>query len=138
MIARHFGILSVLLVTIAATTSGIAQAPAAPTRPYTGNFGGGFAVTHGNTDTRNFNLTGAIALTPSTRNGVKGTANYFRGSQNDVLNLDRTAVNMRDEYTLTDRTLAFGQLDYARDQFKEMIFFWAPTGGVGYKLINND
>ena len=32
----------------------------------------------------------------------------------------------------------FGQLDYLGDQFKEMIFFWAPTGGIGYKLINTD
>jgi len=28
-------------------------------------------------------------------------------------------------------------MDYLRDKFKEIIFFWAPTGGVGYKLVNS-
>ena len=32
----------------------------------------------------------------------------------------------------------FGQLDYLRDPFPPLQFFWAPPAGVGYKLINND
>jgi putative salt-induced outer membrane protein YdiY len=32
----------------------------------------------------------------------------------------------------------FGQLDYLRDQFKQINFFWAPTAGLGYRLINTD
>ena len=116
----------------------MAQAPAEPTPVYTGNVGGGFALTNGNTSTRNFNLTGAIVRTPKGRNVMKGTANYFRGTQSDILNLDRAAINIRDEYTISNRTFVFGQLDYLRDQFKQMTFFWAPTAGVGYKLINTD
>ena len=75
---------------------------------------------------------------PKTRNVIKGTASYLRGTQSDVLNLDRTSINVRDEYTISNRTFVFGQLDYLRDQFKEIIFFWAPTAGIGYKLINTD
>jgi putative salt-induced outer membrane protein YdiY len=39
---------------------------------------------------------------------------------------------------LTNRVFAFGQVDYLRDKFKEIIFLWTPSGGLGYKLINND
>ena len=137
MMVRRLGILSVLLGSFVVAGAAFAQAPA-PSSMYSGNFGGGLAVTNGNTNTRSFNLSGAIVRDPKTRNVIKGTASYLRGSQNDLLNLDRTAINMRDEYSISQRTYTFGQLDYVRDQFKQMIFFWAPTAGVGYKLINTD
>jgi len=138
MIARHLGILSVLITSIVVSTAAMAQASTDPTRVYTGNLGGGLALTNGNTSTRNFNLTGAIARAPKGPNLIKGTASYFRGTQTDILNLDRTSINIRDEYTISNRTFLFGQLDYLRDQFKQMTFFWAPTAGLGYKLINRD
>jgi putative salt-induced outer membrane protein YdiY len=137
MIARYLG-MSVLFASLAASSTAIAQAPAAPAPLYTGNLGGGLAITNGNTDTRNINLTGAIVRDPKTRNVMKGTGSYLRGTQSDILSLDRTSIYIRDEYTISNRTFVFGQLDYLRDQFKEMIFFWAPTGGIGYKLINTD
>ena len=108
MIARHLGILSVLIPSLAAAATAGAQAPAAPTPLYTGSLGGGFALTSGNTDTKNFNLAGAIVRDPKTRNVIKGTASYLRGTQGNLLNLDRTSVNLRDEYTISNRTFAFG------------------------------
>jgi putative salt-induced outer membrane protein YdiY len=131
------GILSVLGVSLAVSATAFAQAPVQPPA-YTGNFGGGIALTDGNTKTRNINLTGTIVRDLKTRNVIKGTGSYLRGTQTDVLNLDRTTINIRDEYTVTNRTFVFGQLDYLRDQFKQVTFFWAPTGGLGYKLINTD
>jgi putative salt-induced outer membrane protein len=138
MNVRRMGILSVLIGSFAVSTAAIAQAPTEPTPLYTGNVGGGLALTNGNTSTRNFNLTGSIVRAPKGRNVTKATASYLRGTQSDILNVDRTAINIRDEYTLSNRTFVFGQLDYQRDQFKQMIFFWAPTAGIGYKLINTD
>ena len=137
MTVRHLGVFSVLLVSFVSISAVFAQAPG-PTSIYSGNFGGGLAVTNGNTNTRSFNLSGAILRDPKTKNVIKGTASYLRGSQSDILNVDRTAINARDEYSISNRTYTFGQLDYVRDQFKEMIFFWAPTAGLGYKLINTD
>jgi putative salt-induced outer membrane protein len=128
------------MVTLAMASVAAAQAPATPptTPNYTGNLGGGFAFTGGNTHTKNVNLTGALVANANARNVIKGTASYLRGTLNDVLNLDKTLFNFRDEYTVSNRTFVFGQLDYLRDQFKEINFFWAPTAGVGYKLINTD
>src|SRR5262245_21657739 len=138
MTVRYSVVLSVFIAGFLAATEVMAQAPAEPTPVYTGNVGGGLALTNGNTDTRNFNLTGAIARDPNGRNVIKANASYLRGTQSDILNLDRTLINIRDEYTISNRTFVFGQTDYVRDQFKQIIFFWAPTAGVGYKLINTD
>ena len=104
MIARHLG-MSVLFASLAASGTAVAQAPAAPAPLYTGNFGGGLAMTNGNTDTRNINLTGAIVRDSKTSNVIKGIGSYLRGTQSDVLNLDRTSINIRDEYTISNRTL---------------------------------
>src|SRR5688572_25278838 len=87
MALRYF--LSTLTVSLLLSGFGFAQAPQQPTPVYTGNIGGGFALTGGNTDTRNFNLTAGMVRDPKTRNVIKGTAAYLRGDQNDVLNLDR-------------------------------------------------
>ena len=100
--------------------------------------GGGIALTGGNTDTKNFNLTFNLVRDPKTRNVIKASAAYLRGNQNHVNTLDRTAFNLRDEYTISGRTFTFGQVDYLRDKFKQIIFLWAPVAGVGYKLINTD
>jgi hypothetical protein len=56
-----------------------AQAPSNPPPVYTGSFGGGLAITSGNTDTQNFNLTAALVRDPKTRNVIKGGATYLRG-----------------------------------------------------------
>jgi putative salt-induced outer membrane protein len=138
MTKPYLGILSVFAASVSLSSLAIAQAPGAPTPLYTGNVGGGLAVTRGNTETNNFNLTAALTRDPKTKNVIKGNAAYLRSSQSAILNLDRTSVNLRDEYGLSLRTFAFGQLDYFRDNFKQIIFFWAPTGGIGYKLINTD
>jgi putative salt-induced outer membrane protein len=105
---------------------------------YPGSLGGGFAQTGGNTDTQNFNLTFGITRDPKTNNVVKANATYLRGIQNDVLNLDRSGINIRNEYSLSERTFVFGQVDYLRDKFKEIIFLWVPAAGAGYRFINND
>lgn len=137
MTARHLGILSVFLANLLSSQFMFAQTPA-PTPLYTGNLGGGFALTSGNTDTKTFNITAGLVRDPKTKHVTKGNASYFRGTDQGNLNLDRSAFNVRHEYTLSGRTFVFGQTDYLRDKFKEIIFLWVPSGGVGYKLVNND
>ena len=75
---------------------------------------------------------------PKTKNVMKGNASYLRGAQNDILSLDRTIIKIRDEYTLSGRTFAFGEIEYLRDQFKQIVFLWVPAGGIGYKVINTN
>lgn len=95
-------------------------------------------MTGGNTDTKNFNLTFDLVRDPKNKNIIRSKASYLRGTQSDILSLDRAAFSIRDERTLGDNVFAFAQLDYLRDRFKDIIFLWAPTGGLGYKLLNTD
>jgi putative salt-induced outer membrane protein YdiY len=115
-----------------------AQQPPAPTPLYTGSFGGGFALTGGNTDTKNFNLTFNLVRDPKMKSVFKVDALYLRGSQNDVLNLHRSALKLRYEYSLTNRVFLFGEFGYLKDEFKDIQYLLAPIGGIGYKLINTD
>jgi len=130
-------LLGLISIMVAAVTAW-AQAAQEPPRVYTGSFGGGIALTGGNTDTKNYNLTLGLVRDSKTRNVMKTDVTYLRGSQTDILSVDKTAIKLRDEYTFSGRTFAFGQVDYLRDKFKQIIFLWAPIGGVGYKLLNKD
>jgi putative salt-induced outer membrane protein YdiY len=115
-----------------------AQQPAAPMPVYTGSFGGGLALTGGNTDTSNFNLTFNLVRDPKMKSVFKVDALYLRGSQNDELNLHRSAAKARYEYNLTRRVFLFGEFGYLRDEFKDIKYLLAPIGGIGYRLITND
>jgi putative salt-induced outer membrane protein YdiY len=116
----------------------MAQATTPPMPLYSGSFGGGLALTGGNTDTKNFNLSFNLLRDPKKKNVFKVDALYLRGSQTGILNLNRAAVKVRDEYTLTGRTFLFAEMGYLRDPFKDIRYLIAPVGGIGYRLINND
>jgi putative salt-induced outer membrane protein YdiY len=137
MILAKKGLLVVSLL-LAISRQAAGQAVPVPTPVYTGSVGGGLALTGGNTDTQNFNFTFNLVRDPKTRNVMKANAAYLRGTQNDILNVDRTNVLLRDEYTLSSRVFVFGQVDYLRDEFKHILFLWAPVGGLGFKLANTD
>ena len=115
-----------------------AQQPAAPMSIYSGSFGGGFALTGGNTDTTNYNLTFNLVRDPKMKSVFKAEALYLRGSQNGILNLHRSAAKARYEYNLTSRVFLFGEFGYLRDEFKQIDYLLAPIGGIGYRLINTD
>jgi putative salt-induced outer membrane protein len=115
-----------------------AQAPAAPMRDWTGSAGVGLSVTSGNSDTTNFNLSFDLKHDPKTKNVLKFTALYLRGDKDDELTVDRTSLLGRDEYSLSPRLFVFGQVDYLRDKFKLIDYLVAPTGGVGYKLVDTE
>jgi putative salt-induced outer membrane protein YdiY len=115
-----------------------APAPAAPAREYSGNFGGGLSLTGGNTDTRSYNLSFSHIHERKNGNTDKITASYLYGSENDVTSVNRGNVAFRDEYKLSSRSFVFGEARYVFDPFKDIQWYLAPYGGLGYKLIDND
>jgi putative salt-induced outer membrane protein YdiY len=133
-------VLSCFAVSLFTTPIAVAQAqqPPAPMSVYSGSFGGGLALTSGNTDTKNFNITFNLVRDPKTKNVFKVDALYLRASQNDVLTLHRSSLKLRDEYSLTNRVFLFAEFGYLRDEFKDIQYLLSPIGGIGYKLINTD
>lgn len=115
------------------------QEPAAAPPPvYAGSFGGGFGLTGGNSATKNVNLSFGLVRDPKTKDVFKVDALYLRSTQNDVLSLDRSLMRVREEHTVSGRAFLFSQMEYLRDRPKDIRYLLAPTGGVGYKVVNND
>jgi putative salt-induced outer membrane protein YdiY len=134
-------IVSVLTVGVLAPARLFAQPPcpcaATPDQgKWIGTAGAGLALTSGNSDTLNLNLSFDATYDPKTKHVVKATGLYIRGDQNDVVVVNRLSLGVRDQYTLSGRAFAFGQLDYLRDTFKAIDYLVAPTAGVGYTVID--
>src|SRR6266849_9378101 len=65
----------------------------------------------------------ATKYDPKTKFVFKADALYLRGSANGVKQVDKAAADARGEYALSDRTFAFGEVNYLRDPFKGMSYF---------------
>ena len=117
-----------------------AQSHTAPatSQVWAGNFGAGLALTNGNTDTRNFNVSFGVVRDPKTRSVVRTNGLYLRGDSNDKLIANQMAFVLRDEISLSAKTFVYGQGSYAHDTFKGIRYLFSPTAGVGYKFINTD
>ena len=140
---RHASGLAILLWTVFAAGPALAQAqaqpPAAPPPEppiWTGSFGAGLALTSGNADTSNFNLTGKVTYDPRNPHLMTAEALYLHGSTEGETTVSRTAFNIRDDYSWTTRTSFFGQFRYLRDTFKAIEYLVAPTAGIAYKLVD--
>ena len=105
-----------------------------PTR--TATVGGGLALASGNTDSLSYNFVLDLAYGTETGNLLRWTALYLRGTQNDVVVVNRLSVGLRDEYTFSPRVFAFGRIDYLHDTFKRIDYFISPAVGLGYKVID--
>jgi putative salt-induced outer membrane protein YdiY len=132
---RSFSAIAILFVTSSVFA---ADPPKPPPKPWVSSFGAGVAVTSGNTDTKNVNLAFATKYDPKTRFVFKADALYLRGDANGVKQVDKSTADARGEYSLSDRTFAFGELNYLRDPFKGVGYFVAPLAGGGYRLIKSD
>jgi putative salt-induced outer membrane protein len=104
--------------------------------PWTGSFGGGVALTGGNTDTSSVNVTYDVNYDPKRKNLVKSEGLYLRGRTDGEDTVNRLSFNIRDQYSLGPRAFTFGQFQYLRDPFKEIDYLIAPVGGFGYKVID--
>lgn len=131
---------SVFIGTLLMPSSLLAQAPCncPPPDPgvWIGTAGAGLSLTSGNTDTINYNFSFDITRDPKTRNVMRWTGLYLRGDQDDEAVANRLSLGFRDQYALSTRAYVFGQIDYLRDPFKLIDYLIAPTGGIGYKLLD--
>ena len=119
----------------AAQTPGPPAAPAAPPPPWTGSAGFGLSLNRGNTDTTNVNVSFEATYDPKTQNVLRFRGLYLRGDNNGSLAVDRLDLLGRYERTFTGRVYGFAQVQFLKDHFKQIDYLWAPSAGVGYKLI---
>lgn len=108
--------------------------PPPPFNAWTQTMSAGLALTSGNKDTSTLNAGFEATYDPRRRNLVKADGLFLRGRADGQLSADRLGVNGRDEFKLTDGLFAFGQVQYLRDQFKDIAYLVSPTAGLGYRF----
>lgn len=72
---------------------------------------------------------------PKTASVWKFKGLYLRGENNGALAVDRLLLDGRNEHNFTPRVYGFGELQFLEDQFKSIDYLWAPSAGVGYRLV---
>ncbi len=112
--------------------------PVLPPPVWTGSFGAGLALTQGNKDTLNVNLSFDVARDPKTETIFAADGVYILATEGGEENVDRGLLNARVERLLTSRAYVFGQVGYVRDRFKDIDYLVAPTVGLGYKVIASE
>ena len=134
----------VFALLLLSSTPSLAQqtCPCPPPEPPPGNWEGsaglGFSLNRGNKDTTNLNISFDTAYDPKTKNVFKFQGIYQRGETDGVKSVDRLFLQGRYERKLTERAFAFGQAQYLSDEFKEIDYLLATSGGLGYKLVATD
>lgn len=124
-----------LPVLFAATVPAFAQAPPPP-KVWTVAASAGLALTSGNTDTSTVNAAYDLTYDSLKKNVVKSDALYLRGKNNGELASDRFNLNVRDNYKISGRAYVYGANQYLRDRFKNIDYLVAPTGGLGFKVLD--
>jgi putative salt-induced outer membrane protein YdiY len=107
-----------------------------PPAPWTGSVAAGLAVTAGNSSTTTTNLAFTVESDKTKDNVFRAEGLNIRSSRDGDAIVDRTSLQAQDDFNLTQRTYVFGRFQYLRDVFKSIDYLLAPTGGVGYRLVN--
>jgi putative salt-induced outer membrane protein YdiY len=132
------GVAATLLVAPAASVMAQppAAAPAPPPPDWTGNVSFGLALAKGNNDTLNVNGGYELKFDPKSKNVFKSTGLFLYGESDGVADTEQVVVTARDEYTVHSRVFVYGDFRYMHDKFSGVSYLAAPTGGIGFKLVN--
>lgn len=114
--------------------SGLAQT----TGPWTTSFGAGLALTSGNSDSKNINVTFSTLWDPKAKELFKSEVLYLRGDSDGETTVDKLTGLGRYERTFSERTFGYGEVSFLRDPFKEIDSLIAPMVGAGYYFIKTD
>ncbi|HEX5474420.1 MAG TPA: DUF481 domain-containing protein [Vicinamibacterales bacterium] len=127
--------LAMILVAVPAAAQTTAAPPAVPPG-WSGSAGFGLALNRGNTDTTNLNISGDTTYDPKTDHVWKFRGLYLRGETDGAVSVDRLEVQGRYQHDLAARAYAFGQLEFLEDEFKLIDSLWAPSAGIGYRIVD--
>lgn len=106
--------------------------------PWTSSAGAGIALTSGNSDTQNVNLSFNTLWDPKTNRTFKADALYLLGRSDGEKQVDKASANTRYEQLFGQRAFWFGEVGYLRDPFKEISYLVAPLVGAGIHVIKDD
>jgi putative salt-induced outer membrane protein YdiY len=129
---RNFALLALLAV------PAFGQGSPPPPDFWSSSVGAGLAITSGNSDTTNINISASTVWDPKTNRTFKADALYLRGDSNGEKTVDKTAANARYEQLFSPRAFWFGEVQLLRDPFKAINVLVSPLAGAGLHLIKTD
>lgn len=115
-----------------------AQEPTTPVDPWSSSVGAGLAITSGNSDTTNINVSANTLWDPKTNRLFKAEALYLMGETEGEKTVDKTTALGRYEQLFQDRAFWFGEVQSLRDSFKAINYLVSPLVGAGYHVIRTD
>lgn len=103
-----------------------------------GSVGAGLSMTSGNSNTMNWNM--SFDLKKNTASGHMLNANglYLRGKESGKLSVDRLRVSLRDDYSINNSIVSFGNISYKKDPLKGINYLINPMGGLGWKILDSE
>lgn len=113
-------------------------APATPVDPWSSSIGAGLAITSGNSDTSNINVSGNTLWDPKTDRTFKADALYLRGESNGEKQVDKATAGARYDRMFSPRAFWFGEAQFLRDPFKAINYLVSPLVGAGLRLVKTD
>ena len=115
-----------------------AQEATTPVDPWSSSIGAGLAITSGNSDTTNINVSANTTWDPKTDRLFKAEALYLLGETNGEKQVDKSTALGRYERLFQDRAFWFGEVQYLRDPFKAINYLVSPLAGAGSHVIRTD
>jgi putative salt-induced outer membrane protein YdiY len=116
-----------------------APAPVDPSvDPWSSSVGAGLAITSGNSDTTNVNVSANTLWDPKTNRLFKAEVLYLLGETDGEKQVDKSAALARYEQLFQERAFWFGEVQYLRDPFKAIKYLISPLVGAGYHVIRTD
>lgn len=106
--------------------------------PFSGSVGAGLSMTSGNSETINWNLSFDVGKKTKNQHDLKLNGLYLRGKENGKLSLDRLKVSLRDDYSINDSIVGYGNVSYKSDPLKGIDYLVNPAGGLGWKIQESD
>jgi putative salt-induced outer membrane protein YdiY len=101
----------------------------------TGTLAAGLTFTSGNSNTRTLNLALALEYRPNPKDRLKAEGFYIQNREDGTSTVDRTSAHLREERSLAPLWFAYGDLQFLKDRFKQINSLFAPTAGLGRRLI---
>ena len=110
-----------------------------------GSFGAGLAVTSGNSNTSNWNVSFKAKREPATGLILSADGLLIRGTKDGELSTDKSLLNSRSELRFANKSYVFVQTAYLRDTFGalyvgavhgRLLTAWSLAGVAGPVLVN--
>jgi putative salt-induced outer membrane protein YdiY len=134
---RHSRHLALAVAAAVAAGASLAQPKTVPDGRWRANIGLAASYASGNTESTNLSLK-AEAVRATSADRITANARALHGETDGTQTAAQYGLGGRYDYSVSDRTYAFGQANYLRDELANLKMRLSGAGGIGYRLIDEE